>query len=426
MRALPAVALAAVLVLAGCTGGGAGGLDGELTERWLSDTERDIQGNHHAVAAERVNGTAIVVAPISGHAPSDGEAADGHQHSHANGCALVGLRGGDGGVQWSQPVPEANCTIHAVADPAFGDVDDDGDLEVVAATTEETLETYDPVFGTVLSRTELDAYGFTRPLVGRFLPAGANPRSGNEVVVVDVRGNVVVTGPEGSVRWRHELDGNVQAEPHAVSVDDDPEQELVVALTTGTIVAVDPGEGVLWRHEVADASFTWTAAGELDSDGRTETVGASFDGQVVAVDDDGSRLWEREFGRLAAVHEIVESGEAAVYVTNKSGTVFALDEEGETVWRREVVEEDTQMTPPPVAGDLDGDGSQELVVAANTGEVTVLDAETGDPLASYSRDVPVWTHPTLADLDGDDDVEILVTYGDGRVARLAYEPPTSD
>ena len=421
-RSALALSLAVLLLLTGCAGGGADELDGELTERWLSDTQRDIQGNHHAVAAERINGTAVVVAPISGHAPSQGTAGDGHSHSHANGCALVGLRGDDGGVQWSQPISEERCTLHAVADPAFGDVDGDGDLEVVAATTEEMLETYDPVFGTVLSQTELDAYGFTRPLVGRFLPTEGS-RTGNDVVVVDVRGNVVLTGADGEVRWRHELGGDVQAEPHAVSLDSDPQKELVATLTTGEIVALEPGAGVLWNHTLADASFTWSAAGHLDDDGRTETVGTSFDGRVVALDDDGSRLWLRDFGKLAAVHDVTDEGAVAVYVTNKTGTVFALDSAGETVWQREVVEADTQMTPPPVAGDLDGDGSQEVVVADNTGAVTVLDGATGEPLARYSRDVPVWTHPTLADLDGDGDVEILVTYGDGRVARLAYEPP---
>lgn len=421
MRPRVAVALAGLLLLAGCAGGPSEP-SGDLEEVWLSDTERDIEGNHHAVAAERVNGTAIVVAPISGHAHSAGTAADGHQHSHASGCALVGLRGDSGAVQWSQPVPEANCTLHAVADPAFGDVDADGDLEVVAATTEEVLETYDPVLGTVLTRTQMAAYGFTQPLVGRFLPANG---SGNDVVVVDVRGNVVVTDGEGVVRWRHELPADVQAQPRGAALDADSQKELVVGTTSGNVTAIEPGAGVLWRYRVADTTVTWTAAGQLDSDQKTETVVATTDGHVVAIDDDGSRRWGRSFGSLSAVHEVVDGGPAAVYATNETGMVYALAADGETVWKRDVVETDTQMTPPPVVGDLDGDGSREVVVVANTGEVTVFDAETGEPLARYSRDVPVWTHPTLADLDGDGDVEILVTYGDGRIARLAYEPPSA-
>lgn len=426
MRPAPLLALAAMLVLAGCLGGGA---TGELEQVWLSDTERDIDGNHHAVAAERVNGTPMVVAPISGHAPTDDHAADGHQHSHAQGCALVGLRGDDGGVQWRQPVAEENCTIHAVADPAIADVNDDGRPEVVAATTEETLAVYDPVYGTVLSETELEAYGFTQPLVGSFLTASeGGSASGTEIAVVDVRGNVLVTDGEGDVRWRHELNGSVQAQPYAADLDEDDSKDVVAALTSGDVVALEPGEGVRWNRSVPEASFTWAAVGQVDDDSESEVAAASFDGQLVVLDDDGSVLWKRNLGRLAAVHEFADGdgdGDEELYATNKNGTVFAFGPDGETEWSRDVVEADVQMTPPPVVGDLDGDGSQELVLAANTGEVTVLDAETGETLATYERDVPIWTHPTLADLDGDGNPEILVTYGDGRVARLAYEPPES-
>jgi len=80
-----------------------------------------------------------------------------------------------------------------------------------------------------------------------------------------------------------------------------------------------------------------------------------------------------------------------------------------------------QMMPPPNLGDLDGDGSSELLAAGNDGSVTVLDPATGDVLSSYARDVPIYTHATLADSDGDGASEAYVTYADGRVVRLDYE-----
>ncbi len=55
-------------------------------------TERDIDGAHQPVAAERLDETAMVVTPVSGYAPTDDQATDGHAHSHAVGCALVGLQ----------------------------------------------------------------------------------------------------------------------------------------------------------------------------------------------------------------------------------------------------------------------------------------------------------------------------------------------
>lgn len=426
-----AVALGVLVLLSGCFGLlGGSSPPGSLEEDWLSDTERDIEGNHHAVAAARIDGQPMVFVPLSGHAPSGETAADGHQHSHAQSCALVGIDGTTGGQQWTNPTTEKACTIHAIADPTVADVDGDGDQEVVAATTEERLTVSDPVTGFIQATYRLSDYGFTRPLVGDFLTGDEG--EGPDVVVVDVNGTVLALSGD-TPRWNHELGADVQAQPRAADVDDDPQRELVVGTTGGSVVALDVGEGERWNRTLADAAVTWLTAGQADDDPRTEVAAATYQGEVVLLDDDGSPIWRRDLGRLAAVEAFADGdgdGEAEVYATNKTGTVTALAANGSVEWRRDVVEADdgddggdVQMTPPPVLGDVSGDGSPELVVADNAGGVTVLDPADGTVLAKYDRDVPVWVHPTLADLDGDGSAEILVMYGDGRVARLSYVPP---
>lgn len=423
-RVAVGLGLGVLVLLAGCFGflGGAS-TPGSLEEDWLSDTERDIEGNHHAVAAARIDGQPMVFAPVSGHAHSEETAADGHQHSHAQGCALIGLDGASGTQKWTNPTTERACTIHAVADPTVADVDGDGDVEVVAATTEERGTVSDPITGFIQSTADLSAYGFTRPLVEDFLAGGGD---GVEIAVVDVRGQVVVLRGN-SPQWTHQLPGNVQAQPRAADLDDDPQRELIVGTMTGSVVALDPGTGERWNRTLEDTSVTWLTVGQADDDPETEVAAATYDGRVVMLDDDGSVLWERDLGRLAAVDAFVDGdgdGAAELYATNRTGVVTAFSANGSVEWRRDVVEdEETQMTPPPVVGDVSGDGAPELVVADNTGDVTVLDPASGEVLATYERDVPVWTHPTLADLDGDGADEILVMYGDGRVARLSYEPP---
>lgn len=443
-RATLAVAVTTLVLLSGCFGFvGGPGTPGTLEEDWISDTERDIQGNHHAVAAARIDGKPMVFAPVSGHANSEETAGDGHQHSHANGCALLGLNGTTGAVRWTNPTTERACTIHAVADPVVADVDGDGDQEVVAATTEERVTITDPKTGFLQSTAKLSAYGFTRPLVDDFLAgeeanasnkSNASSESGDsnkstraEVAVVDVRGQVVVLRGSTEV-WSHQLAGDVQAQPRAADLDDDPQRELVVGTIDGSVVALDPGEGVRWNRTLEDASVTWLTVGQADADPRTEVVAATYEGEVVLLDDDGSVRWSRDVGKLAAVDAFTDGdgdGEAEVYATNKTGVVWTIGPDGDVEWTRDVVGnkagENYQMTPPPVVGDVTGDGSPELVIADNAGGVTVLDPRTGEVLATYSRDVSVWTHPTVADLDDDGADEILVMYGDGRVVKLSYE-----
>jgi outer membrane protein assembly factor BamB len=419
------LALGVLVLLAGCFGFLGSSTPGSLTEDWLSDTERDIQGNHHAVAAARIDGKPMVFAPLSGHAHSDQTAADGHQHSHANGCALVGLNGTTGAQQWTNPTTEQACTIHAVADPAVADVDGDGDVEVVAATTEERVTVSDPTTGFLQSTAELSAYGFTKPLVADFLANEQSGSNASEIAVVDVRGQVVVLRGT-NVLWRQDLSGDVQAQPRAVDLDDDPQRELVVGTMRGAVVALDPGNGVRWNQTLDGASVTWLTAGQADDDPESEVAAATYQGDVVLLDDDGSVLWRKNLGRLAAVDAFTDGdgdGEAELYASNKTGTVTAFSANGSVEWERDVADEATQMTPPPVVGDVSGDGAPEVVVADNAGGVTVLDPKSGEVLARYSRDVPIWTHPTLVDLDGDGADEILVMYGDGRVARLSYDPP---
>ena len=413
MRTRTAVVLGVVVVA--LAGAGAYGLfvgasaGGTLELLWTSDTATDIQGNHHAPAVAEVADETRVFAPISGSGGSDE-------------CALVALAGADGTERWRYDVPPANCTIHAVADPAVADVTGDGRVEVLAATTERTVVALDPASGDVRRSYELSSYGYTKPVAADLTGNGSR-----EVVVVDVKGVAFAFGDDGPV-WEHDLGGMVWGQPAVADFDADGDREVAVGVGSaeGAVVALESDGTEAWRTGDV-GTVTWLTTGQADGDDAIEVIAATSDGRVVALDGtDGSVEWRRGFGAFAAVEAFGDGdgdGSPEVYAVSQNGTLYALSAaNGTTEWSTRLTTAGTQMTPPPVLGDVDGDGDPEIVAATNDGKVSVVDPVSGAVLATSERDVPIYTHPAVADLDETAGAEVIVTYGDGRVVALAFEP----
>ncbi|NEU56466.1 PQQ-binding-like beta-propeller repeat protein [Halorussus sp. MSC15.2] len=416
-----------------------------LTANWVSDTGRNITGNHHVAVGGTVGDQPFVFAPISGETAGGGQS-HGHRHDHANGvtnesagCGLVALNGTSGGVRWAYEVPPANCTIHSIADPTLADIDGDGVTEVLATSTEKTVAAFDPRTGDTEFRRNLSAYGYTRPVVANFT-GDARP----EVVVVDVHGTVFVVRPDANSTdndsqgvadaetvWTRKLPADyVWGQPYVEDFDGDGAPELAVALGNGRLVMLENDGSIAWNRSVgAGDSVTWFTTGQADDDPPAELVTATSGGNVSLLDgDDGELVWRQSFGAYAAVDAVGDGdgdGTAEVYATARDGNLRAIDAtSGDVEWTTSLTTVNPQMTPPPVLGDVDDDGDDELVAASNDGRVSIVDPTSGEILASYERETPLWTNPTLADMDDDPAPEILTMYGDGRVAALSYENGT--
>ncbi|WP_435179650.1 FG-GAP-like repeat-containing protein [Halorussus sp. AFM4] len=406
-----AVLLAVLVGLLGATAVGLGVFGGEsltLTTEWVSETGREVTSNHHAVAAGRPGGRGTVYAPVSGRA-------------NTTQCALYALRGSNGSTAWQYDVPPADCTIHSVADPTLADYDDDGTVEVLAATTERAVVALDPTTGEVEFRRDLRSYGYSKPVVTDLVGDGAK-----EIVVVDVHGSVYVLRPNGSVVWSKRLDRYTWGQPAVADFDADGAPELAVGVGgEGELTVFEPNGTVAWRRtDPLGGSISWMTTGQADGDPAREIVTATAAGGVTAFDGRSGRIeWEHDFGRLAAVRALGDGdgdGAPEVYAVARDGKLRSVDAASGTVeWTTALTTADVQMTPPPSLGDLDGDGSPELVAVANDGTVAVVDPTDGDVLARHERDVPIFTYPVLADVDADGRPEALVMYGDGRVVALS-------
>lgn len=399
------VALAVAIVLGlGLVGGPSDDLT--LETRWVSDTGRDVNANHHAVAVGEIDNETMVYAPVSGRRDTEQ-------------CGLYAFYA-NGSRAWSYPVPPENCTIHSVADATTADYDDDGEIEVLTATTEQAVHAFDGRTGAAKLRYNLTSYGYTRPVIADLTGDGQR-----EIIVVDAFGTVSVIRPDGTTIWEKQLETYTWGQPAVADFDGDGDRELAVGIGgEGSLVLFEADGSVAWtRTEGIEGGVTWMNTGQADDDQPVEIVVATPAGSVLTIDGaSGEQEWRRDFEAFAAVHAFGDGdgdGTPEVYATARDGILRAIDAStGDIEWTTTLTTERVQMMPPPTFGDVDGDGAPELVTASNDGSVSVVDPRSGEIRGQYERDAAIFTHPTTADLDGDGDDEILVIYGDGRVVVL--------
>ncbi len=285
--------------------------------------------------------------------------------------------------------------------PVVADFDGDGQPEVAAVTrhgeaviwnagartgSQKTSSTREPVLSAPVAG-DLDSDGAVDLVwvdgagMGHALILKMGSREGFLQVIEITLGHIALGRPT--------VAGAPLVIEHVLSNTETP--ELIFAGTDGQL-SISPGLGAAGSDPlVLDAGAGQTivglAAGDVTSDGLADIVTVNANGLVSLVDDGELRL----LGRFV-----------------------------------------TEPTGGPVLGDLDGDGTLEVVVAGTSGEVTALEigpkserfgivVDATGPMDGFPMDVgsPLATAPALADINDDGRLEIIVL-GPDRVHAVRF------
>jgi len=257
-----------------------------------------------------------------------------------------------------------------------------------------------------------------------------------EVVVGSVDSKVYAWHHDGTpvAGWPQSTGSDVVSSPALGDLDGDGDLEVVVGSNDRKVYAWhhDGTPVAGWPQTTGSVVGSSPALGDLDGDGDLEVVVGSSDSKVYAWHDDGTPVagWPQTTGAgvysSPALGDLDGDGDVEVVVGSYNYKVYAWHHDGTPVagWPQTT---GNWVYSSPALGDLDGDGDLEVVVGSYDFKVHAWHHD-GTPVAGWPQSTGsiVRSSPALGDLDGDGDLEVVVGSVDYKVYAWTCEVPTSD
>ncbi|MEJ2722908.1 MAG: FG-GAP-like repeat-containing protein, partial [bacterium] len=328
--------------------------------------------------------------------------------------------------------------------PSVGDIDGDGDLEVVTGS-DYVCAWHDDGYELRDGDGDPQTWGILAAAGSTFTAATAlaelNNSPGLDIIAADLNtAKVYCMDFEGNLLpgWPKPGENNFRAAPVAGDLDGDGLNEVIAVDIRGVIYAWrsngveyrdgddNPStDGVFYRTPRSVFHYQTPTLCDIDGDYRDEIILGTRVDSVYAINEDGSRVpgWpfnmNGESAGSIAAGDIDGDGELELLAQSKGnyGKVYVLEPDGPVAsgWPRTVGLVDIFFTSSPGLADFDGDGKLEAVVYGWDGlksRLYVFDYQGNDypgwPIVAsddYSEASPV-----VGDVNGDGALEII--FGD--------------
>lgn len=195
---------------------------------------------------------------------------------------------------------------------------------------------------------------------------------GSQIVLGDTSGRLLSLSLAGEPLWSSTLGSNEVRGMDDARIGGQP--YLATASNDGNLAVYDEQGNQVWSYR--QEQLRRLRAFDLDSDGNSEVItGGEYGAFFIYSAADGTFLFETTLGQaVSEVREVELNGDPSsreIIAGGKDGGVWAFSHTGERLWSGSLSDKVNEIS----GIDIDGDGKQEVVIGAESGEVAIFTEE---------------------------------------------------